>query len=48
MKCSDVKVTVCSTGNRGGGSDQGGEQTERPKHKRMAAAAKSASATKSL
>jgi len=39
MKCSDVKVTVFPTGNCGGGSDQGGEQTERHKHKRMAATA---------
>jgi hypothetical protein len=48
MTGSDVKVTVCSAGNCGGGSDQGGEQTERPEHKEMTATSKILSAVKSL
>ena len=48
MTGSDVKVTVRPVGNLQGGSDQGGEQTERPEHKGMAATSKIPSAVKSL
>ena len=48
MTCSDVKVTNRPAGNCSGGSDQGGEQTERPEHKGMAATPKIPSAVKSF
>src|SRR5215468_8938645 len=48
MTGSDVKVTVRPVGNLQGGSDQGGEQTERPEHKGMAATSKIPSAVKSF
>src|SRR5215510_12672890 len=48
MTGSDVKVTVRRVGKLQGESDQGGEQTERPEHKGMAATSKIPSAVKSL
>src|SRR5262249_25727507 len=48
MTGSDVKVTVRRVGKLQGESDQGGEQTERPEHKGMAATPKTPSAGKPL
>jgi len=48
MTCSDVKSHKPPCGNCSGGSDQGGQQTERPEHKEMAATSKIHSAVKSL